>query len=249
MHVPPTAWPPYRFVDAPDRRVLVLCDHASNAVPPELGNLGLTEDDRQRHIAWDPGAAGVAAALADALRCPAFFGTASRLVVDLNRPPESGELILGENDDTLVHGNLPMPDAERARRLRRHHVPYHSAIASYLADCELAGRRPLLLAVHSFVPMLHGRARPWAVGVLWKQRPDWLDRMLEALAAPGIEVGDNQPYDGRAALGHTLERHAVACGRPYVMFELRQDLIGDPAAQHAWADRLRVALRAAGLVT
>lgn len=248
MQSPDAGWQPYRFVDAPDRRVLVLCDHASNAVPSELRDLGLTEEERQRHIAWDPGAAGVAAALAAALRCPAFFGTASRLVVDLNRAPDSGELILAESDSTLVHGNLPMPDAERARRLRRHHAPYHCAIAAYLRDCDLAGRRPLLVAVHSFVPTLHGRARPWAVGVLWKQRPDWLDRMLEALAGPGIEVGDNQPYDGRAALGHTLERHAVAAGRAHVMFELRQDLIGDADAQRAWADRLRVALRAAGLV-
>jgi predicted N-formylglutamate amidohydrolase len=241
-------WPPFRFVDAPDRRVLVLCDHASNAVPPELHDLGLSAAERQRHIAWDPGAAGVAAALADALGCPAFFGTASRLVVDLNRAPESGELILGENDNTLVHGNLPMPDAERTRRLHRYHAPYHAAIAAYLRDCDLAGSQPLLVAVHSFAPVLHGHVRPWAVGVLWKQRPDWLDRMLAALAAPGIEVGDNQPYDGRAALGYTLERHAVATGRTHVMFELRQDLIAEPADQCSWAERLRVALRAAGLV-
>jgi predicted N-formylglutamate amidohydrolase len=39
--------------------VLILCDHASNAVPPDLGDLGLPEAEFQRHIAYDIGAAAV----------------------------------------------------------------------------------------------------------------------------------------------------------------------------------------------
>ena len=38
-------------------RLLFLCDHASNAVPPELDLLGLSETDFARHIAYDIGAA------------------------------------------------------------------------------------------------------------------------------------------------------------------------------------------------
>src|SRR5688572_12478901 len=38
---------------------IILCDHASNAVPPELGDLGLPAAEFQRHIAYDIGAAAV----------------------------------------------------------------------------------------------------------------------------------------------------------------------------------------------
>jgi predicted N-formylglutamate amidohydrolase len=41
-------------------RFVILCDHASNRIPAELGGLGLGPSDLARHIAWDIGAAGVA---------------------------------------------------------------------------------------------------------------------------------------------------------------------------------------------
>ena len=35
--------------------VVLVCDHASNYVPPELHGLGLTAADLTRHIAWISG--------------------------------------------------------------------------------------------------------------------------------------------------------------------------------------------------
>jgi len=35
------------------RGLLLLCDHASNATPPEYGNLGLPPVECERHIAYD----------------------------------------------------------------------------------------------------------------------------------------------------------------------------------------------------
>src|SRR5690349_12020687 len=52
--------------------VLILCDHASNAVPPDLGDLGLPESEFQRHIAYDIGAAAVTRSLARRLNAPAL---------------------------------------------------------------------------------------------------------------------------------------------------------------------------------
>ncbi len=47
-------------------RWLVTCDHASNRVPTFVagGDLGVPPDDMGRHIAYDVGAAGLAARLA-----------------------------------------------------------------------------------------------------------------------------------------------------------------------------------------
>ena len=49
---------------------VLTCDHASNFMPPEFAGLGLSPDQFERHIAWDPGALGVAQAMAAALDAP-----------------------------------------------------------------------------------------------------------------------------------------------------------------------------------
>ena len=49
---------PVEIVPGPvESGILILCDHASNAVPPDLGDLGLPEAEFERHIAYDIGAA------------------------------------------------------------------------------------------------------------------------------------------------------------------------------------------------
>ena len=53
---------PYEILGAErPSHYLVVCDHASNRVPPCIGggSLGLPDEDMARHIAYDPGAAGV----------------------------------------------------------------------------------------------------------------------------------------------------------------------------------------------
>ena len=54
-------------------RLLFLCDHASNAVPPELDLLGLSQADFARHIAYDIGAAELTRVLADLSSAPALL--------------------------------------------------------------------------------------------------------------------------------------------------------------------------------
>ena len=45
--------------------VLLLCDHASKAVPEALGDLGISQAELSRHIGWDIGGLDAAIALAD----------------------------------------------------------------------------------------------------------------------------------------------------------------------------------------
>ena len=58
--------------------VLLICDHASNAVPAALHGLGLVERDLHRHIAYDIGAAEVTRLLAAGLDGPAVLAGLSR---------------------------------------------------------------------------------------------------------------------------------------------------------------------------
>ena len=48
-----------------DRRLLILCDHASNALPADYAHLGLPEAEFERHIAYDIGAAAVVRGMAE----------------------------------------------------------------------------------------------------------------------------------------------------------------------------------------
>jgi predicted N-formylglutamate amidohydrolase len=238
----------FRFLPGERPDLLVLGDHAGNHVPPEYAGLGLHAADLARHIAWDPGTAGVAEALARDLGCPAILGVHSRLLVDLNRAHDDATLILAESDNTFVPGNLTISDAERASRVARFHAPYHARIDAHLDGLGAHGVRPTLIAVHSFTPVMAGIARPWQVGVLWKLAREPVAAVIDWLAADGWRVGDNQPYDGRSAMGWTLDHHAIGRGLPHIMLELRQDLVEHPAAQAAWGARLARALRETGFV-
>ncbi|MGE4077113.1 MAG: N-formylglutamate amidohydrolase, partial [Reyranella sp.] len=50
--------------------LLLLCDHASNAVPQALGTLGISEQELSRHIGWDIGGLDAAIELSKVLDAP-----------------------------------------------------------------------------------------------------------------------------------------------------------------------------------
>jgi predicted N-formylglutamate amidohydrolase len=84
---------------------VVVCDHASNHVPAKFGTLGLQASDLSRHIAWDPGALGVAAELARLLDAPLVESRVSRLIIDCNRPLDAPDLISSLSEATEIPGN------------------------------------------------------------------------------------------------------------------------------------------------
>jgi len=57
---------------------LLVCDHASAAIPRRPVISGVAVRERQTHIAYDIGAAAVAAAAGGALRCATAAQRASR---------------------------------------------------------------------------------------------------------------------------------------------------------------------------
>lgn len=223
---------------------LILCDHASNHVPPEVngGDLGLPAEDMARHIAYDVGAAGVTRVLAGALQAPAILSDFSRLVIDPNRGEHDPTLLMRLYDGSIIPANRHADAAERERRLELFHRPYHKAIARVLAGHPQA----LLVSVHSFTPRLRGRPlRPWHVGLLSSEDRRLADPLLAQLRRdPALVVGDNEPYSGHLP-GDTMDRHGIVPGRPHILIELRNDLIADEAGQIAWGRRLAKDLIAA----
>ncbi|ACA19527.1 N-formylglutamate amidohydrolase [Methylobacterium sp. 4-46] len=219
--------------------LILLCDHASNAVPEDLGSLGLDAPHFERHIGYDIGAAAVTRALSRRLGAPALLTTFSRLIIDPNRGRDDPTLVMRLSDGTVVPGNARITPEGVAARIARFYDPYDRAIAAAVAAGRDAGRPPALVAVHSFTPAWRGVPRPWQVGILWDGRDGRVARpLLDGLRADpaGLTVGDNEPYAGGLP-GDTLDRHAGARGLPNALIEIRQDLIADEAGQAEWAGR------------
>jgi predicted N-formylglutamate amidohydrolase len=194
-----------------------------------------------RHIAWDVGAWGLAQELGRLLDSPVIGSCFSRLVIDANRGEEDPTLVMKLYDGTIIPANRHVGAAEVEERLARLYRPYHAAYAG------LAARRAdtVVLAVHSFTPCLKGRApRPWHVGVLHSHLDDRLSRALITRLRQEADlcIGDNEPYAGHLP-GDAIDRHALRPGRLNTLIELRNDLIGDAAAQAAWAARLAPVLQ------
>ncbi len=224
--------------------LLLLADHAGNALPAELADLGLPPAELARHIGFDIGIARLARRLAVLLDAPALLNHCSRLVIDPNRRPGEPSSIPERSDGTLVPGNLGLDPAARAERVRRLFLPWHRAIARRLAACRRAGIVPVLLSLHSFTPRMAGRERPWQVGVLWRDDDRLATPMLTALRARGdLVVGDNEPYSGFDAFGYTVEFHAQRTRLPHLMLEIRQDEIASAPRAEAWAELLAGHLR------
>ncbi len=213
--------------------ILVVSDHASNRVPEDI-DLGIDAALLGQHIAIDLGVAEVGALLAARAGIAAFQGNVSRLVCDLNREPHAPAVIPIASDGHAIPGNA-LDHADHAARLARFHAPYHAALAALLDDKPPA----LVLSLHSFTPQLatSDEARPWQVGVLYNEDDRAARIAIPLLEAAGLCVGDQLPYSGKL-LNYTMNRHCEAEGRPYLGIELRQDQVGTPQQQAAWADRL-----------
>jgi predicted N-formylglutamate amidohydrolase len=228
--------------DGPGPFVFV-CDHASNRIPDAYTSFGFAEDALLTHIAWDPGALGVARRLAVRFDGPLVWPDASRLIIDCNRVPTAKSLIVSESEGRPVPANFGLTEAERARRLEQIHAPYHAAIDACL-ERRLARRQPTaLVAVHSYTPVYLGKARPWQVGIVFGEDRRLSDHLIRELEAdPALSVGINQPYSPGDQVYYTVERHAGPSALPAVMIEIRNDEIGDRDGERKWADHLAAIL-------
>jgi len=224
-------------------RAVLACDHASAYIPRRLGSLGLEPKDRMRHITWDIGAAEVARRLSRHLDAPLFLAGYSRLVVDCNRPLRVTDIFAERSEDTAIPGNIGISAEEKAERASTFYWPYHDALHGFIDSRFKAGAVPVLICVHSFTPVYRGIPRRWHVGVHYR-----LDSRLAMLALEGLHsdheliVGENEPYEVTLDEDYTVPVHAERRGLPYVLFEIRQDLISSETGVEAWADRLAAVL-------
>jgi predicted N-formylglutamate amidohydrolase len=214
--------------------IVLVCEHASSFIPPELDNLGLREDDRLSHAAWDPGAFAVAQLMSEKLDAALVASRVSRLVYDCNRPPHAPDAMPARSEIVAIPGNEGLDAAARAARAEQFYQPFRAALARTIA----ARVAPAIVTIHSFTPVFHGQKREVEIGLLHDSDTRLADAMLEIAADAPSDTRRNAPYGPEDGVTHTLKEHAIGAGLLNVMVELRNDLIATAAQQQQMADLL-----------
>ena len=220
--------------------LFLVCEHASNHIPPRYGNLGLSPADLGRHIAYDIGAANVARQLSAALDAPLVLAGYSRLLIDCNRPLASPSSIPERSEDTAIPGNSGIGSNERAARDRQFFAPFRERVAEMLDSRVAAGRPTVLIGMHSFTPVYLGERRIWQAGLLYLGARRLGQTLIAGLRAanPSLTVGDNEPYRVTLDGDFTVPWQGDCRGIPTALIEVRQELIADDAGAAAWSSLL-----------
>lgn len=227
-------------------RAVIVCEHASNAFPAPWGDLGLTPDQRRAHIAWDPGALGVARGLSRHLDAVLVHAPVSRLVYDCNRAPDQPGAMATRSELHDIPGNAALSPADRAARTAAVYAPFHHGLHALLMDRIARGLQPVLVTIHSFTPVYFGQPRAVEFGVI-HDADDTLPRAIlaEARARTTLRAEMNEPYSARDDVTHTLRLQATPYALPNAMLEIRNDLIATPDAESAMAATLAPVIAAA----
>lgn len=228
-------------------RFVILCDHASNRMPDPYGTLGLSARERLMHVAWDPGALGVSKMLAEILDAPLVHSTVSRLVIDPNRAHDAPGLIPAQSEHVIIPANENIGTAERTRRIKAFHTPYHQAISDLLDERESRGIESVVVAMHSFTPVYNDVPRPWPVGVIHGGDEAFTRALHDVLEddAPDMNVGWNEPYVATQGIYYTVGTHADQRGLHGTMVEIRNDEILEQPGVTRWAHRMALCLEEA----
>ena len=225
-------------VDAGGRIVLV-CEHAANVFPEPWGDLGLTANQQQAHIAWDPGALALARELMTRLDAVLVHAPLSRVIYDCNRAPDRPGAMAARSEVHDIPGNASLSAADRALRTAAVYVPFHAGLHGVVADRMARGLAPAIVTIHSFTPVYFGQPRQVEFGVIHDADDQFARAILaNAEARTGLRCGLNAPYSAADDVTHTLRLQATPYGLPNAMIEIRNDLIATPEAQAAMADHL-----------
>jgi predicted N-formylglutamate amidohydrolase len=222
----------------PASGIVVVCEHASHVIPPLWGDLGLDAATRVAHIAWDPGALALARGVAALLGAWLVHAPVSRLVYDLNRSPDHPGAMPARSEVYDIPGNAALSAAERAKRTENIYVPFHADLHGVIAGCLSQGMRPVIVTIHSFTPVFHGKMRAVEFGVIHDADPTLANWIVAAAEGSGLRMALNEPYCAADGVTHTLRLQATPYGLQNAMLEVRNDLIATPEAAAAMAGRL-----------
>ncbi len=218
-------------------RVMLVCEHASHHIPAVLDNLGLEPQHHHSHFAWDVGAEAVACKMCELLDAPLIVQRYSRLVYDCNRPPEAPSAMPEMGEDVPIPGNRNISEEEKSVRIEQIYEKFHTSVSRLLDSVHSNGTPPVFVTIHSFTPVLKGKARDVELGILHDEDSRLADAML-ARVNKDYSARRNDPYGPEDGVTHTLNLHGGKRHLQNAMLEVRNDLISTDQGQSLWAERL-----------
>jgi len=178
-----------------DLHVLVTCEHGGCHVPEQYISLFRGKDDLLKgHRGYDAGALDIARSISRKLKARLFHSRLTRLLVDLNRSDR--------NPRVFSELSAALPEEERKKILRKYHEPYRRNIERYIDKMTRRGSFVLHISVHTFTPILKGRARNADIGLLYDPSRKAELRICSAVKklisakSPALKVRRNYPYLG-----------------------------------------------------
>ena len=232
-------------VRAPEKRFLLLNDHAGFRTPEGLGDLGLSPEHWTKHIVGDWGMEAVGRELVQRLDGSLIEGVYSRAVLDLNRRPTDWDMAGAVLDGVSVRANVDLPPEAYQARIDAIHVPYHSEIERFLNEAPLDER--VIIHCHSFTDCLMSQPeapRPWEIGMLHYNASDRAGEVLDWLRRnTDYTVGDNEPYSLFERMTGSYALHSLPREAPAITFEIRQDLLTTPSEVSHWCALLEAMIK------
>ena len=216
--------------------LLLVCEHAGQAIPSRLGDLGISQAALDSHIGWDIGAANVTRQMARTLNTPAVLQRYSRLVIDCNRPVDAPGAIPEISDHVEIPGNCAMAASERTTRVTEIFEPYQKVVGALLRKPS----RRIVLSIHSFTQTMNGQHRPWEIGFLFRKDTETSRRLGQFVqdTLPDLTIGLNEPYQINDASDWFVPQHGEAKGIPHSLIEIRNNQIDTAQGQAFWAKTL-----------
>jgi predicted N-formylglutamate amidohydrolase len=233
----PTDPNPFEIINKDSTHPLLLvCEHAGQAIPSRLRNLGISNSALDSHIGWDIGAANVTRQMARTLNAPAVLQRYSRLVIDCNRPADAPDAMPEISDGIEIPGNHTMDTGERTTRITEIFEPYQKAVEALLRTPS----RRIVLSIHSFTQTMNGQHRPWEIGFLFRKDTETSRRLGQFLqdTLPDVTIGLNEPYQIDDASDWFVPQHGEVKGIPHSLIEIRNDQIDTAQGQSLWAGTL-----------
>ncbi len=175
--------------------VIVTCEHGGNGVPREYATLFAPHQALlQTHRGWDPGSLELGRAFAQAFQAPLVASTTTRLLVELNRSPHHRSLY------SSITRSLSRQ--ERERILDRWYRPHRQRVVDEISTALTHSGAVIHLAMHTFTPVLDGKARATDIGLLFDPArrlerafcTRWQGLLRQAM--PDLVIHRNQPYRG-----------------------------------------------------
>ncbi len=204
--------------------IIFICDHATNFIPRNFKNLGVSRADLKSHIAYDIGAKEITKQLAKNLNQSYFLSNFSRLLIDPNRNKNDKDLIKSNSFGLDIPGNLNIAIHERKERIEVFYNTYHNNLANFVKSKLKEFNNVILISIHSFTKKHKTFDRGVEVGLLWNRNMNLLLPIQERLREKKIHYGRNYPYSG-FHYNYTLDRLCQKRDLNNLSIEIRNDLI------------------------